>query len=62
MLELSSLTSIPLRKSPDLSILKISLSPSCPYLPNKVSDLSKLGVSIGLNPNFEKFSLIVLII
>ena len=46
----------------DANILNINLSPSSPYLPNRVSDLSKLGVSIGLNPNLEKLSLITSII
>ena len=45
-------------KLPDFSILKISLSPSSPYLPNKVSVFSKLGVSIGENPNLLKLSFI----
>ena len=33
--------------SPEFNILKINLSPSSPYLPNKVSERSNDGVSMG---------------
>ena len=40
--------------SPRFSILYISFSPSSPYLPDKVSNLSNAGVSKGAKPWREK--------
>ena len=49
-----------LMKSPELSTLKRSLSPSSPYFPIRVLSVSMAGVSICWNPYSAYTSLIVL--